>query len=87
VISGPFILSLRNIHFSNGNGLFPFCAHILILLSPTRLLPALTMSNTAISAYESLQMSVRIPFMASCTRYNIMFISDIRQVGGFLREF
>jgi hypothetical protein len=24
------------------------------------------------------------PFMARCTRYNIMFVSDLRQVGGFL---
>jgi hypothetical protein len=28
---------------------------------------------------------VRIPLMAKCTRYNIMFVSDLRQVGGFLR--
>ena len=26
------------------------------------------------------------PAQARCTRYNIMFVSDLRQVGGFLRE-
>ena len=36
-----------------------------------------------------LKFCVRIPIMARCTQYNIMwlFFSDLRQVGGFLRVF
>ena len=37
---------------------------------------------------SQLMLWVRTPFMARCTRYNIMWlkvVSDLRQVGGFLQ--
>ena len=38
---------LRNIQFSNGNGFLPFYVDLIFNWSSTRLLPDLTMSNTA----------------------------------------
>ena len=45
-------------------------------------------TTCAISAYHQLKLCVRTPFTARCTRYNIYvikFVSDLWQVGGFLR--
>jgi hypothetical protein len=46
-----------------------------------------TVSSTGRKCPSPLKLWIRTPFMARCTRYNIVikFVSDLRQVGGFLR--